>query len=97
MMTSLSAMSRKARNFPTMQGWNRDDGAFMVHAYPKNSGEMDDYSWPEWWNRFRDHGFNDERDKYFNLKNYKAKGSNTAAFMAASDVLTTADFMCGVH
>lgn len=39
----------------------------------------------------------DERDTYYNLNQYSAQGSHSAAFMAADDAATNALYQCPIH
>jgi len=49
------------------------------------------------WNRYFSSGFDEEREKYFNPKDFPAQGSITSYFMAADAVVTTAAYECPVH
>jgi hypothetical protein len=50
-----------------------------------------------YWNRFRNSGFNPERVEHFNVGDFEAQGSSSAAFMAADNVATTSLYSCPIH
>jgi len=98
LLASLSQMTEAGRSVPTLQGWCLNDGAGAVQTFVDlpDGFYMDQEKYNQFWSRVRGNGFEDERDKYFNVEDYSSTISSNEAFMAASDVLTTEQFMCGV-
>jgi len=61
------------------------------------SHKMTEDEYHQFWDRYRGSGFSEERDQYFNAKDYSAVGSISQYWMAADAVVTTAGYECPVH
>jgi len=68
-------MKAAGRKIPTMQGWCQDDGSDMISYDLPVGYSMTEDEYHQFWDRYRGSGFDEERELYFNAKNFTAFGS----------------------